>query len=226
MLVAFAALLAALSGTAIALPGKNTVDSGDIKNNNVRSADIRNNNVTSTDLRNGSATGTDVRDNSLTGTDIDESSLGQVPSANQANTATNATNATNASNAQTLQGQGPASFAPASREAVRFVGTAGNPSYAGNWGDPGFPGDEEAGFLKDPYGFVHLYGNASRSGGTDDLIFTLPVGYRPAENLYFPAYGAGATLTTVQIQPNGDVSVFGPDTTFVGLGAISFPILP
>ncbi len=33
MAVAFVALLAALSGTAIALPGTNTVDSGDIKNN-------------------------------------------------------------------------------------------------------------------------------------------------------------------------------------------------
>jgi hypothetical protein len=220
MAVAFVALLAALSGTAIALPGTNTVDSGDIINGQVKGKDIRNNAVTGKKVKNGAVKSADVGDNSLTGTDIDESTLGQVPSANQAN------NATNAGNAQTLQGQGPGSFAPASREAVRFVGTAGNPSYAGNWGDPGFPGDEEAGFLKDPYGIVHLYGNANRSGGTDDLIFTLPEGYRPAENLYFAAYGAGGTFTSVQVQADGDVNVFGPDTTFVGLGTISFPVLP
>ena len=40
MAVAFVALLAALSGTAIALPGTNSVDSGDIKNSTVQSKDI------------------------------------------------------------------------------------------------------------------------------------------------------------------------------------------
>jgi hypothetical protein len=99
--VAFVALVAALSGTAVALPGKNTVDSGDIKKNAVRSADIKNGGATSADLRNDGMTSTDVRDNTLTGTDIDESSLGTVPSANSANHATNATNAANATNAKT-----------------------------------------------------------------------------------------------------------------------------
>lgn len=91
--VAFVALLAALSGTAVALPGTNAVDSGDIKNNAVASKDIRNNNVNSRDLRNGTVTGTDTRDDSLTGLDIDESTLGQVPSANSANSANTATTA-------------------------------------------------------------------------------------------------------------------------------------
>ena len=36
MAVAFVALLAALSGTAVALPGTNSVDSGDIKNKRLR----------------------------------------------------------------------------------------------------------------------------------------------------------------------------------------------
>jgi hypothetical protein len=101
MAVAFVALLAALSGTAIALPGTNSVDSGDIRNNTIRSKDIRNNNVRSGDIRNGTVTGTDVRDNSLTGADINESTLGKVPSAAQADTATSATSATSATNATT-----------------------------------------------------------------------------------------------------------------------------
>jgi hypothetical protein len=94
--VAFVALLAALSGTAVALPGTGSVDSGDIKNNVVRSNDIRNNNVSTRDLRNGTVTGEDTQDDSLTGLDIDESTLGQVPSANSANSANTANTANSA----------------------------------------------------------------------------------------------------------------------------------
>ena len=105
MAVAFIALLAALSGTAVALPGKNTVDSGDIINGQVKTKDIRNGAVTRKKVKNNAVNSAKVANDSLTGTDINESTLGQVPSANTANsantasTATNATNATNASNA-------------------------------------------------------------------------------------------------------------------------------
>lgn len=90
MAVAFVALLAALSGSAIALPGKNSVDSGDIKNGQVKTKDIKNNDVRSGDVRNGTLTGGDVKDDSLTGADVNEGTLGQVPSANSANSANNA----------------------------------------------------------------------------------------------------------------------------------------
>jgi hypothetical protein len=43
MAVAFVALLAALSGTAIALPGKNTVDSGDISKGSIKPSEIARN---------------------------------------------------------------------------------------------------------------------------------------------------------------------------------------
>ncbi len=91
MAVAFVALLAALSGTAVALPGTNSVDSGDIKNNAVKTKDIKNNDVRSKDIRNSALTGGDVKNDALTGSDINEGTLGQVPSANTANTANSAT---------------------------------------------------------------------------------------------------------------------------------------
>jgi hypothetical protein len=90
MAVAFIALLAALSGTAIALPGTSTVDSGDIVNGTIRGKDIHKNAVTGKKVKNGSLKSADVRDNSLTGTDINEGTLGTVPSANSANTANSA----------------------------------------------------------------------------------------------------------------------------------------
>jgi hypothetical protein len=64
--VGYIALFAfAMAGTAGALPGRNKVDSGDIKNGNVRLNDLAANSVDSTK----------VADESLTGADINESSL-------------------------------------------------------------------------------------------------------------------------------------------------------
>jgi hypothetical protein len=104
MAVAFVALLAALSGTAIALPGTNTVDSGDIQNGAVKTKDIKNNDVRSGDVRNGTLTGGDVRNDSLTGGDINDGTLGQVPSANTANSANSANTANTANSANTIGG--------------------------------------------------------------------------------------------------------------------------
>ena len=67
LIVAIIALIAALAGGAVALPGKNKVDKNDIKRNAVK--------------------GKQVKDNALTGADVDESTLGQVPSAARAGTA-------------------------------------------------------------------------------------------------------------------------------------------
>ena len=110
MAIAFVALLAALSGTAIALPGTNTVNSGDIVNNTVRGKDIRNGTVGGKDIKNGSVKSADVGDNSLTGTDINESTLGQVPNANHANSADSATTAGSAGTAGSLSSQTKISY--------------------------------------------------------------------------------------------------------------------
>jgi hypothetical protein len=53
MTVAFVALIAALSGTAAALPGKNSVKSDDIKNRQVKNADLAKNSVTSLKVKDG-----------------------------------------------------------------------------------------------------------------------------------------------------------------------------
>lgn len=48
--VSIIAVILAVTGTSIALPGKNTVNSGDIKKNAVKSSDVKNNGVTGTDV--------------------------------------------------------------------------------------------------------------------------------------------------------------------------------
>jgi hypothetical protein len=102
--VAFIALLAALSGTAVALPGTNSVDSGDIKNKQVKGKDLANNAVTGKKVKNSSLGGGDVKNDALTGDDVNESTLGQVPTANSANTANTADTATSATNAGKVDG--------------------------------------------------------------------------------------------------------------------------
>ncbi len=99
MAVAFIALLAALGGTAVALPGKNGVKSDDIAKNAVRSSDIKSSNVGSSDVKN----------NALTGSDINEARLSKVPSAavaDAANTANTAGSANTANSANTAGSAG------------------------------------------------------------------------------------------------------------------------
>jgi len=73
LIVAVIALIAALAGGAVALPGNNKVDKNDIKRNAVK--------------------GKQVKDNALKGADVDESTLGRVPSAASAATTERAASA-------------------------------------------------------------------------------------------------------------------------------------
>lgn len=51
LVLALIALFVAIGGVAGALPGKNTVNSGDIKKNTIRSSDIKNDKVTGADVK-------------------------------------------------------------------------------------------------------------------------------------------------------------------------------
>jgi hypothetical protein len=89
--VGYIALFVALSGTALALPGKNTVDSGDIKKKSVETSDLAPNAVKGSRLAPGAVTSASVADGALAEIDlardsigggaVDESTLGEVPSA-------------------------------------------------------------------------------------------------------------------------------------------------
>lgn len=74
-LLGLVAVFIVLGGTAVALPGKNRVNSGDIKQGAVRTLDLRRGAVTKSKLRRNAVDGTRVRNNTLTTLDIDESTL-------------------------------------------------------------------------------------------------------------------------------------------------------
>jgi hypothetical protein len=120
--VGYVAVFLALSGTAAALPGKNKVDSGDIKPANVRSSDLASNSV-------GSAA---IVDNSVTGGDVNEQALGKVQSA---------ANSDEAADADLLDGHDSSDFLGA--------GTAAGGDLSGSYPNPAIAasavGGEEVG---------------------------------------------------------------------------------
>ena len=83
--IAVVALVMAVTGTSIALPGNNSVDSGDIRKNAVTTNDIRNSNVKKADLAASAVTTGKIKDGNVIGADVSEGSLGTVPTAAKAN---------------------------------------------------------------------------------------------------------------------------------------------
>jgi len=115
LVVAVVALVAALAGSAVALPGRNKVDRNDIQKSAVG--------------------GKQVKNDSVTGTDVAESTLGTVPSAGSAdsarnaNHADNADHATNANHAATADSAANAHYADTAGDA-EFAESAANATYA------------------------------------------------------------------------------------------------
>lgn len=105
------ALVFALSGVAVALPGKNTVATKDIKKNAVTTPKLKNAAVTGAKLGDGAVTTAKIDAEAVTGAKVNEATLGKVPAATSADTAAkataaeSATKATTADNALELEGR-------------------------------------------------------------------------------------------------------------------------
>jgi hypothetical protein len=102
-------------------------------------------------------------------------------------------------------------------EAWHEVGAAGQPAFQNGWHNFGPPWSTAA-FAKDSADFVHLKGTLV--AGTFGLTaFTLPAGYRPAQNLFLPvAVQRNAYLDTLGALSFAQV---GAETT-VGIDGLSF----
>jgi hypothetical protein len=178
MVVAVVALVAALSGSAYAALGKNTVGTKQLKSKAVTSGKIANNAVTSAK----------VAPNSLTGSDINLTALGAVP---------NATTAANAGNANTVGGH--AAACPAGTTLIRgvcFDAAARGPA-------PTLTAAADAcaaagGYLPTP---MELYStrtvlNLGTGVGTDRMY----------TDSYYSAVGTGSNYTTVVLDGTGTLT--------------------
>jgi hypothetical protein len=106
-------------------------------------------------------------------------------------------------------------------EELHLVGTAGEPAFESGSSNSATP----AGFYKDGFGIVHLQGEVNV--GTGQVIFTLPAGYRPEEQVCgaASAFSAGTTFTTnrVCVTPEGEVSNDrGTGVEYVSLNEMTF----
>jgi hypothetical protein len=227
MIVALVALVCALTGTAWAALGKNSVGTKQLKNGAVSTAKIKKEAVTAKK----------VKKHSLTGQNIDLGSLGTVPSATNATHATNADLAFSATTAKLADKAG----ALTALEPAHYVGTPGEPPFidASNVPpealEPPIPGVSlhEVSFYKDHEGIVHLEGSAIVGTGTPyPVIFTLPPGFRPAPRtvLTFPN-SEGEEVISIQGSDidseghdfSGDVLLYGGGSdNYASLNGITF----
>jgi hypothetical protein len=95
------------------------------------------------------------------------------------------------------------------------------PTLSGTWVN--FDGShQEAGYYRSRNGEVHLRGLV-KSGSVPSTIFTLPAGYRPSREIYFPVLSNGA-IGRITIETDGDVVATAGNTTYISLDGISFRI--
>jgi len=141
--------------------------------------------------------------------------------------------------ADKLDGHEASDFVLGPVDGWHLIGTAGEPA----WGRPTLTSIDPflpAGFLKDPFGFVHLQGHVlaatDQTDGCDTYaLFTLPAGDRPAGDVTYSAIsGVGAlptedTVARVDIFPNGNVELCYPRLItygWVALDGITFQAAP
>lgn len=82
-------------------------------------------------------------------------------------------------------------------------------------------------FRKSAMKTVQLRGAAQRTSGSDTVIFVLPIGYRPAQRLFFPGInlsGAVYTASRIDVDVDGRVLVASGPTDFVMLDHIRFEV--
>ena len=192
-----ALFFAVAGGTAIALQGRNTVDSGDIKPKAVKTSDIANNAVTTKKIKNNHVRAADIQNNAVGTGEIRN---GQVRQADLAP-------------AEAFHRIGTAGQPP-------FGNGGQGDCLWSKFFAPGADPFESPGFYRDPYGQVHLTGalvNSDGPGGdvacdgddiNESIIFTLPPGYRPLKLNVLNAFQFdGVNGVVEQLIVNGDAPV-------------------
>lgn len=100
-------------------------------------------------------------------------------------------------------GNGPIKMA-----AAIVVGSGGSaPAFQNSWVNQDTAIYKNLHFWKDPFGMVHVQGFVKSGSGL--TVFTLPAGYRPSDDLAFPATynNSGPQPTWVFVAPTGEVTV-------------------
>lgn len=99
------------------------------------------------------------------------------------------------------------------------------PTLLNSWQNYGGAYDT-SGYIKDPFGIVHLKGLIRFGTATiGTVLFTLPAGYRPGATLIFTSAGFDGTspaASRIDISSNGNVAIHHGTNDYLSLSGISF----
>jgi hypothetical protein len=102
----------------------------------------------------------------------------------------------------------------------REVGTTGNPAFENSWVNYDTTYNSAA-FLMEPGGFVRIKGFVKNGALSTDIIFTLPVGYRPPRNFRF-ATAQAAGFGMLDVLSTGTVACIVGSTVNESIDSASF----
>lgn len=107
------------------------------------------------------------------------------------------------------------------RRYYQLVG-AGGPAFLNAWVNSGNAGEPLTGCYKHwESGLVSVKGSVKTGSAATAVVFQLPIGYRPRENVYFAVNGNGA-LGLGKIDPAGNVSFIAGGSTVVTTFTVTF----
>ena len=177
-----ALFFAVAGGSAVALQGRNSVDSGDIKKGNVKTSDIRNNAVTTKKIRNNHVRAADIQENAVGTGEIRDGQVGPA-------------DLTPDELFRKIGAPGQPAFGNGGESDCLWMELV-DPTL----GDP----FNEPSFYKDAHGIVRVTGGVRSINGfggdatcddtQDAFVFTLPPGYRPPEIVAFATLNDAAWL--------------------------------
>lgn len=105
-------------------------------------------------------------------------------------------------------------------ESVRGEADWTAPTLLNSWVNFG-AGTATAGYQKDANGFVHIRGLVKNGSGLGTVVFTLPVGYRPALRMHFGS-ASNAAFGYFYVENTGDVVASVGSTTWFSLDTGTF----
>jgi hypothetical protein len=208
VIATIALFFAIAGGSAIALKGKNSVDSGDLKKNSVTAAKIKKNAVTAAKIKKSAVNSAKIKDGTVGTADIKD---GNVTTAD-------------------LAGPQPFHRVGAPGEPP-FSNGGQNDCIWSKLTAPPLDPLSNPGFYKDPFGQVHLTGAFTSTDGpggdgacdTDDVgdetLFILPPDYRPEALLVMSAPVFDGNMAPID---PGEVAIVGTQDISVG-STVLFP---
>jgi trimeric autotransporter adhesin len=234
LILAAIALVLAMSGAAVALPGKNKVDKNDIRKNAVVSKAIKGGAVTNSKLSSNAVTSSKLADGAVTNTKLVDGVVTEAKLATGAVTRDRIKASAVTKQKLADQSVDATKLADGAVTDAKVANLQFTPVTLSNGYVPKGAGFATPSFAIDVEGIVHLRGAATQPSGPTAALGVLPDAARPANPVFAAGFCDGTTLVPAMLSVaiNGAISATAAqpadqavceDTGFVSLDSLSFP---